>query len=314
MVRGNLLLTVLAATLPLLAHAQTAPAITARVVQVKDGDSIVLSTGQQVRLLDINAPEGPREGMPAEPYADEARAALKQLVEGKTVSLQTGRKQLDKYGRLLAHVTVGDVWANGELVKRGLAVAYTFADNRERADEILALEQTARAAKTGLWGHPRWTLKDAATCCAPAELGRFQVIQGKVLSSGRDKDSLYLNFGNDYRTDTTIRIRYRDLKWFRERGIAKPEEHYVGRTVRFRGMAAPVYGVLVNVNHPEQIEVLDAAGNVVPYAPRTEAKPKAAKPKAEPKPKTAKKPKAEKTEPDTADTKPKRQRKKKEES
>ncbi len=303
----------LAATMPLVAYAQPQPStLAARVVQVKDGDSLVLSTGQQVRLLDINAPEGPRDGTPAEPYADAARNTLKQLVEGRDVTLVTGRKQLDKYGRLLAHVTVGDTWVNGEMVKRGLAVAYTFADNRERADEILALEQTARASKTGLWSHPRWTLKDAATCCAPAELGKFQVIKGKVLSSGRDKDSLYLNFGTDYRTDTTLRIKYADLKWFRERGIAKPEETYVGQTVRVRGMAAPVYGVLLNVSHPEQIEVLDASGNVVPYAPRTEAKPKAAKPKTE-KPNAAKKVKVEKAEAtdETADAKPKRKRKKK---
>lgn len=277
---------VLAAVLPLVVHAQTSPTtFTAHVLQVKDGDSFVLSTGQGVRLLDINAPEGPRPGTPAEPYADNARAMLREMIEGQTITLTTGRKEMDKYGRILAHVTVNDqnhtVWVNGEMVKRGLAVAYTFADNRERADDILALEQTARLSKTGLWAHPRWTVKDATTCCTPDELGRFQIIQGKVLTSGRDASNLYLNFGEDYRTDTTARISYKDLKWFRERGITKPEDYYVGRIVRLHGMATPVYGVLVTVSHPEQIEVLDANGNVMPYPPRMEAKPKAKRKKKE---------------------------------
>lgn len=270
-VRGIVLSTVLAATLPFLVCAET---LTGHVIDVKDGDSFVLSNGQGVRLLDINAPEGPHDGAPAEPFADEARTVMKRLVEGKDITLVTGRKHMDKYGRLLAHVMVGDTWVNGDMVKRGLAVAYTFADNRERADEILALEQTARANKTGLWANPRWTVKDAATCCAANELGLFQIIQGKVLATGRDKDSIYLNFGADYRTDVTARITYKNLKWFRERGVDKPEDYYLGQTVRLHGLAAPVYGVLVNVSHPEQIEVLDAKGNVVPYAPRTEAKPK----------------------------------------
>jgi micrococcal nuclease len=267
--------------LPFFSHAQSvSQTLTAQVAEVKDGDSFVLTTGQGVRLLDINTPEGPREGTPAEPYADDARSTLKSLIEGKTITLATGRKSTDKYGRLLAHATVDNTWVNGEMVKRGLAIAYTFADNRERADDILKLEQTARTTNTGLWSHPRWAVKSATTCCTPEELGRFQIIQGKVISTGRDKDSLYLNFGLDYRTDVTARILYKDMKWFRERNVDKPEEYYLNKTVRLHGMAAPVYGVLVNVSHPEQIEVLDAKGNMVPYPPRTEPKPKSkAKPK-----------------------------------
>ena len=64
----------------------------------------------------------------------------------------------------------------------------------------------------------------------------------------------YLNFGADYRTDFTISIAPRDLKRF-------PAEDrllngYRGRLVRVRGWLEWRNGPMINVTHPEQIEVL----------------------------------------------------------
>lgn len=230
---------------------------TGHVVQVLDGDTLVLATGERVRLLDINTPEGPHDGAPAEPFSDDARARLKELVLNKDVRLNTGRKERDQYGRRLAHVYVGATWVNGALVSEGLAVAYTFADNHMKATEVLKAEREAMATKRGLWGHPRWTIKHAADCCAEDAMGKFQLVEGPVLASGGDKDHVYLNFGPDYRTDFTVRIARRDVKKYfvKEVGI-KDVKAYVGRTVRVHGMVVPVYGAMVVVSHPAQMEIL----------------------------------------------------------
>ena len=84
-----------------------------RVVFVKDSDTVVLASGQDVRLVDINTPEGPVGDLPAEPFADEARARLRSLVLNRDVRLEAARQPYDKYGRLLAQIYVSDTWLNG---------------------------------------------------------------------------------------------------------------------------------------------------------------------------------------------------------
>lgn len=228
------------------------------VVQVLDGDTLVLSNGDRVRLLDINTPEGPHHGAPAEALADVARQYLGRMVQGKTVRLEQGKKARDKYGRVLAHVYLDDgTWVNGTLVREGLAVAYTFADNHVKAREVLAAETKAREEGKGIWALPRWRVKDAATCCTADEMGMFQLVEGMVTGSGGDKAHIYLNFGPDYRTDFTVRIARKDLKHFKAAGITKPQEFYKGKRVRVHGMVRPVYGAMVMVSHPAEIEVVE---------------------------------------------------------
>ena len=86
------------------------------VVRVKDGDSLVVdSNGREVevRLADIDTPEF------NQPRGDEAREALRSLVDGKEVRLELIGG--DAYRRIVAHVFVGDLDVNAELVRRGLA-------------------------------------------------------------------------------------------------------------------------------------------------------------------------------------------------
>ncbi len=99
-----------------------------RVEFVIDGDTVKLAGGERVRLLDIDASEM-RKGKPGhqgpfpEPGAREATAALKKMIEGKTVRVR--RRGQDKYGRTLAKLYLEDgTDVGGELVKRKLAVRY----------------------------------------------------------------------------------------------------------------------------------------------------------------------------------------------
>jgi micrococcal nuclease len=71
------------------------------VTRVIDGDT--LETGARkrpVRLANVNAPEKGTRGAAA------ATQALRQLVEGQTVSIQTIAR--DKYGRSVANVKTGN--------------------------------------------------------------------------------------------------------------------------------------------------------------------------------------------------------------
>ena len=83
-----------------------------RVARVIDGDTLVLDSGERVRLLGIDAPER------GEPGADAATSALREMAAGRRVRLE--RDGRDRWGRTLARVRAGGKDASGELLARGL--------------------------------------------------------------------------------------------------------------------------------------------------------------------------------------------------
>ena len=225
-------------------------------VEVVDGDTLVLEDGRQVRLVGIQAPKlrlG-RPGFEAWPLAGEAKAALEALGLGKRLELSYGGRRTDRHGRVLAHLhDSGGRWLQGELLRRGLARVYSFRDNRALVAEMLALEGEARAAGRGIWGHPFYALRTADE--AEAFVGGFQLVVGRVLDAAVVRGRTYLNFGPDWRTDFTATIAPRDRRVFAAAGVDLTALE--GRRVRVRGWLRSYNGPMIEVTHPEQIEVLE---------------------------------------------------------
>ncbi len=120
-----------------------------RVVEVIDGDTVVLETGLQVRLAGVQAPKLPlgRAGFVAWPLADEAKAALANLALGHDVELRYVGRTRDRHGRALAHLVVdGALWAQGAMIDARMARVYSFPDNRALVGDLLAREARARGA------------------------------------------------------------------------------------------------------------------------------------------------------------------------
>ena len=76
--------------------------------RVVDGDTIILSNGERVRLIGVDTPETKHPNKPVQYFGKEASAFTKRMVEGKEVTLEYGQQQRDKYGRLLAYVYLMD--------------------------------------------------------------------------------------------------------------------------------------------------------------------------------------------------------------
>jgi len=133
-------------------NAGAAPPQAALVVQVVDGDTLVLAGGSKVRLLGIDAPEMERDGQPAQFLAHKAKAALAELTLNKTIALEYDRLRYDHYGRLLAYLRLPDhTLVNTELVRRGLARVYCIAPNLRYQDDLLTAQQEAIEARRGVW-------------------------------------------------------------------------------------------------------------------------------------------------------------------
>jgi micrococcal nuclease len=119
--------------------------------RVIDGDTIVLTTGEKIRYLLVNAPETTNGHNDC--YGSNAAQFNSDLVLGKTVDLSYDVQCTDRYGRLLAYVSGGGTEVNSLLVERGYAcVLHIPPDGDDRAAEFTALEADARAANRGLWG------------------------------------------------------------------------------------------------------------------------------------------------------------------
>jgi len=119
-----------------------------RVVRVIDGDTIEVEGGARVRYIGIDAPEVYPQ---TEYYGPEAWTRNRELVEGKTVTLEKDVSETDVYGRLLRYVWVDGVFVNGELVRLGYARAISYPPDTKYQERLAQLEEEAREARRGLW-------------------------------------------------------------------------------------------------------------------------------------------------------------------
>jgi endonuclease YncB( thermonuclease family) len=116
-----------------------------RAARVIDGDTIQLEDGQKVRYAGINAPEDGQR------YFQESTQANNDLVGGKDVTLEFGRRQREKYERLLAYVFVGETFVQGELVRRGLAIVTRTQPLPRYRSVLQGYQEEARTAGRGIW-------------------------------------------------------------------------------------------------------------------------------------------------------------------
>ena len=134
----------------------------ARVVRVIDGDTIVVELNGRtyhVRYIGIDTPE------PDEPFGREAAEQNAALVSGQTVELEKDISEVDRYGRLLRYVWIGDTMINRELVCQGYATVATYPPDVKYQDIFLACEREAREAGRGFWGaEPAPTAQQAGNC------------------------------------------------------------------------------------------------------------------------------------------------------
>ena len=115
------------------------------VTKVVDGDTLVIEGGQRVRLLNIDTRER------GENCYAEAKKRLEELALLKNVTLERDKEDKDRYDRLLRHVYVGNVSANLQLVREGLAVAYIYEPNTKYVEEFKQAEQEGKSANGCVW-------------------------------------------------------------------------------------------------------------------------------------------------------------------
>jgi endonuclease YncB( thermonuclease family) len=264
-----------------MAQEQPAPACGAEeiargtVSSVLDGRTFVLDDGHEVRLAAIEVPPLSQGTGAHSPGGAAAKDALAALAEGDEVVLRRADAAADRYGRVVAYAYTerdGDeLFVQGELIASGLAMVGDRAGTRACAADLLKRENTARAAKLGLWADPYYDVLDAETPTdVLAHRGRFALVEGRVQSVRESGATIYVNFGRHWSEDFTVTVLKRNERNFAAAGLDL--KSLEGRRVRVRGWieqrgggGSPGGGATGNTAgspwieaaHPEQIETAD---------------------------------------------------------
>jgi micrococcal nuclease len=131
------------------------------VVDVADGDTLMVMIDRQLLKLDLSDINAPA---PGQPYATRARLSLEELCEDKTAlidDLGIGRGK-----HVFAHVMCDGVDAASEQVRRGMA--WVTAQPGAATASLASIEASAKAERRGLWNDaapvPPWKWpRDAGT-------------------------------------------------------------------------------------------------------------------------------------------------------
>ena len=127
------------------------------------------------------------------------------------------------------------------------------ADGKE-VPVLTAAEATGRQARKGTWAEPAAIKNAESPGDILAGIGRFTMVEGKVLSVRQAGATTYLNFGPNWTRDFAVTISRRMLPAFEAAGISV--KSLENRRIRVRGWVEARGGPRIEVLHPGQIELL----------------------------------------------------------
>lgn len=221
------------------------PQGTGRIADVIDIRTLRMADGVEIRLAGI------------EPAIDESSsAALTALIPDGDVAFHGDSDTPDRYGRQSAFIFVE---TDGpplqvRLLLAGAAFASGTVPDHACAMELAAAEAAARRAKTGIWSRSGVIKKAVIPGDILAQLGRFVVVEGHVLSVREAGNTTYLNFGRRWTRDFAVSISRRMMTAFAGAGITiKSLER---RRIRVRGWVESRGGPRIEARHVGQIEVV----------------------------------------------------------
>ena len=123
---------------------EAAAELRGRVVGVADGDTLAIRVDGENLRVGLDGVDAPELG---QPYGKSARRSLAQLCRGKDASVVARGKDDD--GRILGSVRCGEIDANAEQVRRGMA--WVHLRYLPLGSPLYEFEANARLRRVGLW-------------------------------------------------------------------------------------------------------------------------------------------------------------------
>jgi micrococcal nuclease len=227
-------------------------------VFVVDGDTFELDSGEVIRLIGADAPELSELG------GDTARDYLSSLILNKEITLRTGTKERDTYGRLLKYVYIGNLCINEEMIRNGYAEARYLSADDPNHNYYLYLEMEAEKKKVGLWQYtifqPRQNLnwEDNMPIIswknADKYYGQYVIVEGTITYTYNSGSICVLGFHSELQKYVTAVIFAFDFPYF----PGNLEDYYLGKNVQIIGIIREYKGSPeIIAKTPEQIKIIE---------------------------------------------------------
>ncbi|MFD2204610.1 thermonuclease family protein [Kiloniella antarctica] len=220
----------------------------------KDGD-FILKSGQTLRSAELNLPSTQDCDRLAQvcSITKKIRDYYTQNLVGRTVMIDQSTIFSDRYNRLHAHIQIsGENWLQYTLLSLGLARVETLHPSPLTTPFLLAAEATAREQKVGIWSLKAF--EPLSVDIPKSKMDRFQIIEGTIQETADVKGVIYLNFGDNWREDFTIKLPADIRRKFVDKGqsLLGLKDH----RIRIRGWLFWENGPMISLYHPEQLEIL----------------------------------------------------------
>jgi endonuclease YncB( thermonuclease family) len=225
-----------------------------RVAEIIDGRSFRLADGREIRLAGIETSNLPL----AQPAPTQA---LEAIIGGRDVVLRGDDDTPDRYGRQTAFVFLdgSETPVQRELLAQGQALLAIDVTDKDCAAALNAAEAEARTARRGVWASASAIKSAESPADILSAIGRFTVVEGKVLSVRQAGATTYLNFGRNWTRGFAVTISRHMMPAFEAAGVAV--KSLENRRVRVRGWIeahpGPAPGPRIEVAKVTQIELLN---------------------------------------------------------
>jgi endonuclease YncB( thermonuclease family) len=218
-----------------------------RVTEVLDIRSFRLDDGREIRLAGIE---------PAFPDKSASGRALATLLAGRQVRLHADDDTPDRYGRQSAFAwrLPDETLIQQELLAQGEALVSANVGDKACAAALLAAETAARDAKRGIWTDPTAIKNTESPGDILTGIGRYTLVEGKVLSARQAGATTYLNFGRNWTRDFAVTIPRRALASLAAAGLVP--KSLENRRIRVRGFVEARTGPRIEVLQAGQIELI----------------------------------------------------------
>jgi hypothetical protein len=181
---------------------------------------------------------------------------LAAIVSGHEVTLAGEDDTPDRYGRQPAFVYLdhSDTLVQGLLLAQGDALVSATVTGKDCASVLAAAEAAARQAKRGTWADSSAIKNAESPDDILAGIGRFIVVEGKILSVRQAGATTYLNFGRNWTRGFAVTISRRMIAAFEAAGIVP--KSLENRKIRVRGWVEARGGPRIEALRVGQIELL----------------------------------------------------------
>jgi hypothetical protein len=166
----------------------------------------------------------------------------------------------------VAPIDIGEL-----LVGEGFAIVDAGEEDALCRPALLELEQRARERRLGAWRADSAPLLRGDDTRLADQIGRFAIVEGRILSVGERATRTYLNFGRAGTGALTVTLPKRTWSILRGRGLSA--DGLRGRRVRARGMIEMWRAPTIEIVAADVLEILDGKPG-----PRAGATPDAQRP------------------------------------